>query len=113
MTDQEQNAIDWIKIVRGTACTGRVEKADTIIKGFDELEKYRAIGTIDQFKKLAEKQTTKRPVQNDLCTCPSCGLHNDVIKMRRHIFPSDIVYCFECGQALKIFRSDEQNIDVT
>lgn len=24
MTDQEQNAIDWIKIVRGTACTGLV-----------------------------------------------------------------------------------------
>lgn len=46
MTEQEQNAIDWIKIVRGTDCTGRVEKADTIIKGFDELE------SIEQLEQL-------------------------------------------------------------
>ena len=59
MTEQEQKAIKWMKNVRDNAVVtldhiakeepnvspmlyaGRKEKAETIIKGFEELEKYR------------------------------------------------------------------------
>ena len=94
-------------IVRDKACAGRTEKSDTLIKGFDELEKYRSIGTTDEFRASIEKRTAKRPILNDLCTCPSCGIYNEILKIRRRTFPSDIVYCWQCGQASKIFMSDE------
>ena len=73
MTDQEQKAIKWMKNVRDDAVVtldhiakeepnvspmlyaGRKEKAETIINGFEELEKYRAIGTVEELQK-AEKE---------------------------------------------------------
>ena len=68
MTEQEQKAIKWMKNVRDGAVVtldhiakeepnvspmlyaGRKEKAETIINGFEELEKYRAIGTVEECK---------------------------------------------------------------
>ena len=68
MTEQEQKAIKWMKNVRDDAVVtldhiakeepnvspmlyaGRKEKAETIINGFEELEKYRAIGTVEEWK---------------------------------------------------------------
>ena len=68
MTEQEQKAIKWMKNVRDDAVVtldhiakeepnvspmlyaGRKEKAETIINGFEELEKYRAIGTVEECK---------------------------------------------------------------
>ena len=73
MTEQEQKAIKWMKNVRDDAVVtldhiakeepnvspmlyaGRKEKAETIINGFEELEKYRAIGTVEELQK-AEKE---------------------------------------------------------
>lgn len=71
-----------------------------------EWEKYHAIGTPEECRAAVEKQKAKKPIRNDKCTCPSCGTHNEVIKKRRNTVYSDIVYCWHCGQALKIFRSD-------
>ena len=68
MTEQENKAIKWMKNVRDDAVVtldhiakeepnvspmlyaGRKEKAETIINGFEELEKYRAIGTVEECK---------------------------------------------------------------
>lgn len=73
MTEREQKAIKWMKNVRDDAVVtldhiakeepdvspmlyaGRKEKAETIINGFEELEKYRAIGTVEELQK-AEKE---------------------------------------------------------
>ena len=73
MTEQEQKAIKWMKNVRDDAVVtldhiakeepnvspmlyaGRKEKAETIINGFEELEKYREIGTVEELQK-AEKE---------------------------------------------------------
>lgn len=174
MTEQENKAIKWMQNVRDDAVVtldhiakeepnvspmlyaGRKEKAETIIKGFEELEKYRdleqklngvdlvmlanhwmemeaegevkgyqrgrvltnedadqwdaykEIGTPAECRLAVEKHIAKKPIRNDKCTCPSCGTHNEVIKKRRNTVYSDIVYCWHCGQALKIFRSDEE-----
>ena len=85
-----------------------VKALNIAIKALEEVEQYRAIGTPEECRAAVEKQKAKKPIHNDKCTCPSCGTHNEVIKKRRNTVYSDIVYCWHCGQALKIFRSDEE-----
>ena len=106
----EQEAIGCLKadkeyLVDMKVCDG--EEMDVAIKALEELEQYRAIGTPEECRAAVEKQKAKKPIHNDKCTCPSCGTHNEVIKKRRNTVYSDIVYCWHCGQAVKIFRSDE------
>ena len=72
------------------------------------LEEYRAIGTPEECRAAVDKRTVKKPIRMDKCTCPSCGTHNEVWKKRRNTLPSDIVYCWHCGQAVEIFRRDEE-----
>ena len=74
----------------------------------DQWDAYKEIGTPEECRLAVEKQKAKKPILNDKCTCPSCGTHNEIIKKRRNTVYSDIVYCWHCGQALKIFRSDEE-----
>ena len=72
MTENEIKAIKWIKNVRDDAVialdhiqknepnvnpmsyAGRKKKAETIMEMFEELEQYRAIGTVAEFKKIEE-----------------------------------------------------------
>lgn len=84
------------------------DAAQTAIKALEEIQQYREIGTVDECRAAVEKQRAKKPIRNDKCTCPSCGTYNEVIKKRRNTVYSDIVYCWHCGQALKIFGSDEE-----
>ena len=107
----EQEAIGCLKadkeyLVDMKVCDG--EEMDVAIKALEELEQYRAIGTPEECRAAVEKQKAKKPIRNDKCTCPSCGTHNEVFKKRRNTVYSDIVYCWHCGQAVKIFRSDEE-----
>ena len=64
--------------------------------------------TIKGLLEAGEKQTAKNPIRSDKCTCPSCGTYNETWKKRRNTLPSDIVYCWHCGQAVEIFREDEE-----
>nr|DAQ61848.1 MAG TPA: DNA-directed RNA polymerase [Caudoviricetes sp.] len=57
--------------------------------------------------KAGEKHEAMEPIRMDKCTCPSCGTHNEVWKKRRNTLPSGIVYCWHCGQAVEIKRSDK------
>ncbi len=72
------------------------------------IEEYRAIGTPEECRAAVDKRTVMKPIRMDKCTCPSCGTHNEVWKKRRNTLPSDIVYCWHCGQAVEIFRRDEE-----
>ena len=54
--------------------------------------------------KAGEKHEAMEPIRMDKCTCPSCGTHNEIWKKRRNTLPSDIVYCWHCGQAVEIKR---------
>ena len=89
-------------------CLKCAEEHEQLAEWLEELKKYREIGTQEECMASVEKQKAKKPIRNDKCTCPSCGTHNEVIKKRRNTVYSDIVYCWHCGQALKIFRSDEE-----
>ena len=119
MTEQENKAIKWMKNVRDDAVAtldhiakeepnvspmlyaGRKEKAETIIKGFEELEQYRAIGTPDECRAAVEKQKAKKPVEmkptdkllNGYFVCPICG---GLVGMDEY----SNKYCGCCGQKL-------------
>lgn len=56
----------------------------------EELKSYRAIGTIEDFKALKEKNTPKKVAyQVEHEKCPTCGSF--------HVFGK---HCTECGQAV-------------
>ena len=95
-----------IKYNKSIGCDTSYE--EYLAEWLEEVKQYRAIGTPEECRAAVEKQKAKKPIHNDKCTCPSCGTHNEVIKKRRNTVYSDIVYCWHCGQALKIFRSDEE-----
>ena len=49
-----------------------------ILKAIDELEQYRAIGTVPELRELKEKATAKKPIEskrNNLTVfdCPQCN----------------------------------------
>lgn len=119
----EEKAIKWMKSVKDNAVAtldhikknelnvspmlyaGRKEKAETIIKGFEELEQYRAIGTIEECREAREKQIKKKPniwgdgydnegkMIYDMYDCPNCGKSYEIDY-------SNYEYCPECGQAI-------------
>lgn len=81
MTVNEAKAVKWMKNVRDDAVVtldyiarnelnvspmlyaGRKEKAETIINGFEELEKYRTIGTVEECRAAVEKQKLDRQLE--------------------------------------------------
>lgn len=80
------------------------EMAQTAIQALEENQQYHAIGTIEKLQTLKEKAEPRKPICNDLCTCPSCSTHNEVIKKRRNTVVRDTVYCWHCGQAIECQR---------
>lgn len=135
MTEQEKRAIKWMQNVRDDAIVtldhiakeepnvspmlyaGRKEKAETLINGFEELEQYRAIGTVNEFRALkenwlnkfdslieyrkigtveecreaVEKQRAKKPIDRCMFSeCPNCG----------NVEIQYCTYCPDCGQKL-------------
>ena len=94
-----ENKIPEIAIIGGRH-TERTLKAH--IDLLEELEQYRAIGTVEEFKALKEKQIPKKIVINNIpktswtkattkYTCPSCD---------RVIGFNGLNYCSCCGQKL-------------
>lgn len=70
---------------------------DMAIQALEEIQQYRAIGTIEEFKALKEKNTPMELAEHNFqdevhhYLCPSC----------RRIVSCDQNYCDECGQALE------------
>lgn len=124
MTKNEVKAIKWMKCVKDDAVAtldhisknapnvspmsyaGRKTKAEVIINGFEELEQYRAIGTVEECKAAVEKQTAQAPqiwgdgtddkgqIIYDMYDCPNCGQSYEIDY-------DDYKYCPECGQKLE------------
>ena len=72
-------------------CHGSSEVASCAEKALEELNQYRAIGTVSEFRELKEKATAKFPnyVYLDEPLCPYCQM----------ILDGGEEYC-ECGQKL-------------
>lgn len=116
MTENEaieelQNSIELAKM-----CTQNYERKREIqgyeiaIKALEEVQQYRAVGTVEECREAVEKQKAKKPdyegdgysdgqLVYDTWICPCCGKHYEVDCDRYD-------YCPECGQ--HIDKSMEQ-----
>lgn len=68
----------------------------------ETLKRYEDLGTVEEFKALSDKRTVKNPIRNDMCTCPTCGTHNEIIQRRRNTVNLDSIFCWHCGQAISV-----------
>ena len=70
------------------------------IEALEEIQQYRAIGTVEECRKAVEKQKAKKPEaidqDFDYYKCPVCG---------EYIWATDNIndhkYCLNCGQAIQ------------
>lgn len=46
---------------------------DVAISALEEVQQYRAIGTVSEFRELKEKATAKKPIETDWLRCPNCN----------------------------------------
>jgi len=98
--DKELGFEKWYKVDPGTISEyiGTTAKdGNGIWESFDELEAYRSIGTVEEFKALKEKSVAKKPrfyAHNYYCT--ECGnlVGNNEFEWQRFL------YCDKCGQKL-------------
>ena len=67
------------------------------IEDMEELEQYRAIGTVEECRKATEKQKAKKLIDDTAFgTCSNC--HNEFNSELIHEY--DMKYCIYCGQAI-------------
>ena len=75
------------------------------IEVYEEIQQYRAIGTVSEFRELKEKATPKKPIDVRyfgeagyyIGLCPTCKSGNN----------SEYEYCGDCGQKLQWFERSE------
>lgn len=83
-----------------------------MIKALEEIQQYRAIGTVDECRAAVEKQETKianlsgdgyadEHLVYDTYECPHCGEHYELDYDRYE-------YCPNCGQHMKIKMESEE-----
>lgn len=109
--DELNTSIDLAKM-----CTENLERKrevqgyETAIKALEEIQQYRAIGTVEECRAAVEKQKPKKPdyegdgysdghLVYDTWICPCCGKHYEVDY-------DDYDFCPECGQCID--WSDEE-----
>ena len=66
----------------------------------EELQQYRAIGTVEEFKALKEKSVAKKVTDDiSLFRCPSCG-SGEIEEFYETGSSNKHNYCPDCGQKL-------------
>lgn len=70
-----------------------------LIKVLNEIQQYRALGTVEELKEAREKQIAKK--QRHEFICPRCDTHNKVWEMLAFLEAHSVVYCWNCGQAVE------------
>ena len=84
---------DCNELVKITASDKRNTMYDFMMAILDEVQQYRAIGTLPACRAAMEKQTAKRPrIMGNAMICPSCP---------RCFKSASPTYCPSCGQKLK------------
>ena len=97
----ENEAINHLQLNRPFAYSELQNAVDIAIKALEEIKQYRAIGTIEEFKALKEKNEPKKPILNnpkinefyikEAKLCPAC---------HSYINNCSGDYCSNCGQKL-------------
>ena len=80
---------------------------ETAISALEEIQQYREIGTVEEFRGAVEKQNPKKVIDRDLdfgyYTCPSCGT---TISFMEDGYKSH-KFCLNCGQAILQENEDD------
>lgn len=112
MMDDIQRAIENLN-TSGVEVSGQIRRVaefygalDTAINAMQELQQYREIGTLDEYREAREKQKAKKPIEDrhdnirytEVYRCPVC---NNSFSGRGYA-----KYCYHCGQKLD-WREDE------
>lgn len=85
----ETEAIECLKSNKPTSGYLMLQESiDMAIKALEEVQQYRAIGTLEKCRAVMEKQTAKKPIVHQ---CPACG---------NAVMLSDGKCCSNCGQKL-------------
>ena len=101
MTESEALEIltrDDEEMRKGFFCINDFFAIEVAKKVLEEIQQYRAIGTVSEFRELKEKATAKKPkldgyyTDTELFECPSCGRIQKILYQGFH--------CKECGQKL-------------
>lgn len=74
------------------------ESRDMAIQALEEIQQYRALGTVEELRVAREKQIARKTevidkFYDEVRKCPSCG---DIVEYYGKEF-----YCEKCGQKLK------------
>lgn len=104
----EQEAIEILDILKGTGAINgtEIDAIDVIGESILELERYRAIGTIEECQEAVEKQKKKKPkeCEDKYYACPVCS---NVLMLKWEKYPiklksmeDGLPYCLGCGQKL-------------
>lgn len=115
MTEQEAIAVlkrDDDSMRKGYFCINDFIAIEVAIKALEEVEQYRAIGTLEECRAAVENQNAKKPkeYEDKFYGCPVCG---NVLLHKWEKYPTKLMnkknglpYCLGCGQ--KLDWSDEE-----
>lgn len=98
-----QEAIGYLRMATDEAdeySSLYVEMCKMSIKALEELEQYRALGTVEELKEAREKQVAKK-IQTDI-NREYCGKCGHLLRIGY-----DVNFCEKCGQKIDWTRSDE------
>lgn len=88
----------------------RAEAIDAAINALEEIEQYKALGTVDELRLAKEKQIPKKPVNYDkhYYKCPCCNkdleIDDDILFVYGEEPPK---FCIKCGQKLNWESGEE------
>lgn len=74
------------------------ENMEQLVKWLEEIQQYRAIGTVSEFRELKEKATVQKSILYPFPKCPicKCSLAHALVN-----------YCHACGQKLGLSEGKE------
>ena len=113
MTVQEAiRELHNIRPLGGIIPQKRAEAIDIAIECMEEVEQYRALGTVEELKEAREKQVAKKPeklgkersIENSYWIKCECGAIS-LADIKTH----NQMYCSECGQLMTLDWSEEDD----
>lgn len=103
----ENEAIDELNasIDLAKMCTENLERKrevqgyETAIKALEEIQQYRAIGTVEECRAAVEKQTAKKiEIFNGQASCPNCKCLFGGMDVIKSLIAWHMPHCRECRQ---------------
>lgn len=100
----EQEAIEKIKDLSDRGYPTLRTAKEIAIKALEEIQHYRAIGTVEECREAVEKQKAKKIIIESYCPteCPTCGHElSTSLGDGYYKYPTFLKRCPNCGQAIQ------------